>query len=140
MAQDPKKEAKEIERTSLKDKLKQVSPEKKAPLKKVAEMGKPSLMPKFEAAMQKERDFVLNRAKLREEAEEMGKENRYSRMAKDIKGENYPALDSEKFNDWRKKQSIMSAAERGNKNAILKELNNMKSPKLKSMSKNKLKY
>jgi hypothetical protein len=73
MAQDPKKEAKEVERTSLKDKLKQVSPEKKAPLKKVAEMGKPSLMPKFEAAMQKERDFVLNRAKQREES---GKENK----------------------------------------------------------------
>jgi hypothetical protein len=73
MAQDPKKEAQEVERISLKDKLKQVSSEKKAPLKKATEMGKPSLMPKFEAAMQKERDFVLNRAKQREEAEMGGK-------------------------------------------------------------------
>lgn len=114
MAQDPKKEAKEIERTSLKDKLKQVSQEKKAPLKKATEMGKPSLMPKFEAAMQKERDFVLNRAKERD-----------------------------KDPDWYKKEAIMQKEKSGIfdafKPSMVKDIERYKKP-LKSMSKNKLKY
>lgn len=50
--------------------------------KEVGEMGKPSLKAKFEAAMQKERDFVLNRAKKREEGKE-----RLTRMVKDVKEE-----------------------------------------------------
>lgn len=67
MMQDPKKEARDYEKTSLKDKLKQYSTVKKAPLKEITEMGKPNLKAKFEAAMQKERDFVLNRAKQRDQ-------------------------------------------------------------------------
>jgi hypothetical protein len=54
MAQDIKKETQEIERSSLKDKIKQASKYKKASLKEVGEMGKPSLKAKFEAAMQKQ--------------------------------------------------------------------------------------
>jgi hypothetical protein len=54
MAQDIKKETQEIERSSLKDKIKQASKYKKASLKEVGEMGKPSLKAKFESAMQKE--------------------------------------------------------------------------------------
>jgi phosphopentomutase len=113
MQQDPNKD---IQKPSVKEKLARSSTKKKVG---VGEMGKPDLKANFEAAMQKERNTVLNRAKLREEDK---------------------SQDVGKFNDWYKKQSIMSAAERGNKNAILKEFNNMKSPKLKSMSKNKLKY
>jgi hypothetical protein len=54
MAQDIKKETQEIERSSLKDKIKQASKYKKASLKEVGEMGKPSLKAKFEDAMQKQ--------------------------------------------------------------------------------------
>jgi hypothetical protein len=43
--------------------------EKKPNNRKVGETGGPGLMSKFEEAMQKERDFVLNRAKQREKAE-----------------------------------------------------------------------
>jgi hypothetical protein len=71
MQQDPKKEPKDYEKPSVKQKLKQYSANKKAPVKQVGEMGKPSLKAEFEADMQKERDFVLKRAKQREEAEKM---------------------------------------------------------------------
>lgn len=54
MAQDPKKEVKDYEKPSLKDKLKQYGKEKKSPLKEVGEMGKPSLRANFESAMQKQ--------------------------------------------------------------------------------------
>ena len=53
MSQDPKKELKEIEKLSIKEKLKQYRPEKKAS-KEVGEMGKPSLKAEFEDAMQKQ--------------------------------------------------------------------------------------
>lgn len=43
--------------------------EKKPNNRKIGETGKPSMASKFEEAMQKERDFVLNRAKQREKAE-----------------------------------------------------------------------
>lgn len=43
--------------------------EKKPNNRKVGETGKPSMASKFEEAMQKERDTVLNRAKKREAAE-----------------------------------------------------------------------
>jgi hypothetical protein len=71
MQQDPKKEPKDYKKPSVKQKLKQYSANKKASVKQVGEMGKPSLKAEFEADMQKERDFVLKRAKQREEAEKM---------------------------------------------------------------------
>jgi hypothetical protein len=43
--------------------------EKKPNNRKIGETGKPSMASKFEEAMQKERDTVLNRAKQREQAE-----------------------------------------------------------------------
>ena len=43
--------------------------EKKPNNRKIGETGKPSMAREFEEAMQKERDFVLNRAKQREKAE-----------------------------------------------------------------------
>jgi hypothetical protein len=117
MQQDPKKGAKDYEKPSVKQKLAQSSSKKKVG---VGEMGKPDLKAGFEAAMQKERDFVLNRAKIREEArdaaEKMGR------------GE------------------IMRAANEASKNIILNKINdiNSKGTKLlKSMSKEglkKLKY
>ena len=110
MLQDPKKELKEIEKLSIKEKLKQYRPEKKAS-KEVGEMGKPSLKAEFEDAMQKERDFVLNRAKERD-----------------------------KYPDWSVREAINSSASIAKKNAVVKELNKKLSSKLKSMSKNKLKY
>lgn len=98
MQQDPKKEPKDYEKPSVKQKLKQYSANKKAPVKQVGEMGKPSLKAEFEADMQKERDFVLNRAKIREEArdaaEKMGRGNmieRISSFVKDVK-ESKPKL------------------------------------------------
>lgn len=100
MMQDPKKD---IKKPSVKEKLARFSVKEKVG---VGEMGKPDLKAGFEAAMQKERNFVLNRAKERE---------------KD------PA--------WYKKEAINSSASIANKNAIIKELNKMKSSKLKSMIK-----
>lgn len=82
--QDPKKESKDIQKPSLKDKLKQYNKDKKDPLKGGTEMGKPSLKAGFEDAMQKERDFVLNRAKKREAAEKMGRE-KLTRFVKEVK-------------------------------------------------------
>ena len=79
MQQDPKKD---IKKPSVKEKLARSSAKKK----EVGEMGKPSLKAEFEADMQKERDFVLNRAKQREEAE-MGSKEKMIRMAsRDKKG------------------------------------------------------
>jgi hypothetical protein len=100
MLQDPKKELKEIEKLSIKEKLKQYRPEKKAS-KEVGEMGKPSLKAEFEDAMQKERDFVLNRAKERDkdpdwynkeaimQKEKMAGRERLTRFVKDVKGDIY---------------------------------------------------
>lgn len=76
MQKDPNKD---IQKPSVKDRLKR---------KEVGEMGKPSLKAEFEADMQKERDFVLNRAKQREEAEKISSGNmieRLSRFVKDVK-------------------------------------------------------
>ena len=82
--------------------------------KEVGEMGKPSLKAKFEAAMQKERNTVLNRAKERD-----------------------------KDPDWYKKEAIMQKEKSGIfdafKPSIVKDIERYKKP-LKSMSKNKLKY
>ena len=85
MQQDPNKD---IKKPSVKEKLARSSAKKK----EVGEMGKPSLKAEFEADMQKERDFVLNRAKIREEArdaaEKMGRGNmieRISSFVKDVK-------------------------------------------------------
>ena len=61
MQQDPKKGAKDYEKPSVKQKLAQSSSKKK-----VGEMGKPDFKAGFEAAMQKERNTVLNRAKERD--------------------------------------------------------------------------
>jgi hypothetical protein len=71
MQQDPKKEAKDYEKLSVKDKLKQYKESRKAPLKDFkagleASMQNQRNKAAFEAAMQKERDFVLNRAKQRD--------------------------------------------------------------------------
>lgn len=63
MLQDPKKEAKEIQKPSVKERLARYSPKKKVG---VGEMGKPDFKSGFEAAMQKERNTVLNRAKERD--------------------------------------------------------------------------
>jgi len=94
MQQDPK----DYKKPSVKDRLKRDSAPKKAPVKQVGEMGRPSLKAEFEADMQKERDFVLNRAKIREEArdaaEKMGRGNmieRISSFVKDVK-ESKPKL------------------------------------------------
>jgi len=63
MQQDPKKGAKDYEKPSVKQKLAQSSSKKKVG---VGEMGKPDFKAGFEAAMQKERNTVLNRAKERD--------------------------------------------------------------------------
>jgi hypothetical protein len=139
MQQDPKKGAKDYEKPSVKEKLAQYSSKKKVG---VGEMGKPDLKAGFEAAMQKERNTVLNRAKLREEDK---------------------SQDVEKFREWTKKESIRSARENMNRDirsGFIKAKEDMvpdmskediqkyiksatpykyKKP-LKSMSKNKLKY
>jgi hypothetical protein len=60
MMQDPKKD---IKKPSVKEKIAQYSPKKKVG---VGEMGKPDFKAGFEAAMQKERNTVLNRAKERD--------------------------------------------------------------------------
>lgn len=124
MMQDPNKD---IQKPSVKEKLARYSAKKKVG---VGEMGKPDLKAGFEAAMQKERDFVLNRAKKREEGKE-----RLTRMVKDVKGEDYPASDSKKFDEWVKKNNIISASEQKRRSEII---NAMKP--LKSMSKPKGKY
>jgi hypothetical protein len=117
MQQDPKKGAKDYEKPSVKEKLAQYSSKKKVG---VGEMGKPDLKAGFEAAMQKERNTVLNRAKQREEAD------------KD--------RDSE-YREFAKRESFRSALAAENKNVLLNKMNNnIKVSKLKSMSKNKLKY
>jgi hypothetical protein len=108
MQQDPKKGAKDYEKPSVKQKLAQSSAKKKVG---VGEMGKPDFKAGFEAAMQKERDFVLNRAKERD-----------------------------KYPDWYVREAVNSSASIAKKNAVVKELNKKLSSKLKSMSKNKLKY
>ena len=81
MQQDPNKD---IKKPSVKEKLARSSAKKKD----VGEMGKPRLKAEVEADMQKERDFVLNRAKQRESAEKIGSGNmieRFSRFVKDVK-------------------------------------------------------
>jgi hypothetical protein len=83
MQQDPKKGAKDYEKPSVKQKLAQSSSKKKVG---VGEMGKPDLKAGFEAAMQKERNTVLDRAKK-----------------------------SEDFSEWAKKESIRSARESQNR-------------------------
>ena len=92
------KEEREMDRPTVKDRLKRDIAPKKPPVKHVGEMGKPSLKAEFEADMQKERDFVLKRAKIREEArdaaEKMGRGNmveRISSFVKDVK-ESKPKL------------------------------------------------
>ena len=92
------KEERDMDRPTVKDRLKRDIAPKKPPVKQVGEMGKPSLKAEFEADMQKERDFVLNRAKIREEArdaaEKMGRGNmveRISSFVKDVK-ESKPKL------------------------------------------------
>ena len=136
MQKDPNKD---IQKPSVKEKLARSSAKKKVG---VGEMGKPDLKANFEAAMQKERNTVLNRAKLREEDE---------------------SQDVGKFREWTKKESIRSAREnmnRGIRSGFIKVKEDMvpdmpkediqkyiksatpykyKKP-LKSMSKNKLKY
>jgi hypothetical protein len=138
MQQDPKKEPKDYKKPSVKDRLKRDSAPKKAPVKQVGEMGKPSLKAEFEADMQKERDFVLNRAKIREEArdaaEKMGR-GEIMRMAKDIKGGDYPATNIEEFSGWMNKQKNSAASELKRKSEIIKAMK-----PLKSMSKPKEKY
>lgn len=104
MLQDPKKEAKEIQKPSVKERLARYSPKKKVG---VGEMGKPDFKSGFEAAMQKERNTVLNRAKERD-----------------------------KDPDWYNKEAAMAEAEKANKIALIKKFN-MKSSKLKSMYKSK---
>lgn len=79
MQKDPNKD---IQKPSVKEKLARSSAKKKVG---VGEMGKPDLKANFEAAMQKERNTVLNRAKQREDA---GKE-RMTRMVKDVREEKY---------------------------------------------------
>ena len=102
MQKDPNKD---IQKPSVKEKLARSSAKKKVG---VGEMGKPDFKAGFEAAMQKERNTVLNRAKERD-----------------------------KDPDWRKKEALL----RFDKNALLDKMNsNIKTSKLKSMSKNKLKY
>ena len=102
MQKDPNKD---IQKPSVKEKLARSSAKKKVG---VGEMGKPDFKSGFEAAMQKERNTVLNRAKERD-----------------------------KDPDWRKKEALL----RFDKNALLDKMNsNIKTSKLKSMSKNKLKY
>ena len=92
------KEERDMDRPTVKDRLKRDIAPKKPPVKQVGEMGKPSLKAEFEADMQKERDFVLKRAKIREEArdaaEKMGRGNmveRISSFVKDVK-ESKPKL------------------------------------------------
>jgi hypothetical protein len=125
MQQDPKKGAKDYEKPSVKQKLAQSSAKKKVG---VGEMGKPDFKAGFEAAMQKERDFVLNRAKKRDAAEMM-------RMAKDIKGVDYPATNIEEFSGWMNKQKKSAASDLKRKSEIIKAMK-----PLKSMSKPKGKY
>lgn len=83
MMQDPKKD---IQKPSVKEKLARYSANKKVG---VGEMGKPDLKAGFEAAMQKERDFVLNRAKKREE----DVRERLTRFVKDVKEVKAPLKD-----------------------------------------------
>lgn len=103
MQQDPKKD---IQKPSVKEKLARYSAKKKAG---VGEMGKPDLKAGFEAAMQKEKDFVLNRAKERD-----------------------------KDPDWYKKEAIMQKEKSrifdAFKPSIIKDIERYKKP-LKSMIK-----
>ena len=121
MLQDPKKEAKDIQKPSVKEKLARSSAKKKVG---VGEMGKPDFKSGFEAAMQKERNTVLNRAKERD-----------------------------KDPDWYKKEAIMQKEKMAGKEQLTRFVKNVRediSPDilkkdiykkpLKSMSKNKLKY
>ena len=114
MQKDPKKEPKDYEKPSVKEKLARSSAKKKVG---VGEMGKPDFKAGFESAMQKERNTVLNRAKerdkdpdwykkeaIRESLMRGGKENltrfvknvkeedgkeRLTRMVKDVRVEKY---------------------------------------------------
>lgn len=108
MQQDPNKD---IQKPSVKEKLARSSTKKKVG---VGEMGKPDFKAGFEAAMQKERNTVLNRAKERD-----------------------------KDPDWYKKEAIMQKEKSGIfdafKPSMVKDIERYKKP-LKSMSKNKLKY
>lgn len=90
MMQDPKKD---IQKPSIKERLARYSSKKKVG---VGEMGKPDFKAGFEAAMQKERNTVLNRAKQRDQDPDWykkevmmqkglgGKEN-LTRFVKDVK-------------------------------------------------------
>jgi hypothetical protein len=85
MLRGDRKEAGDIDKPSLKDKLNQYNKAKKSPLKEGTEMGKPSLKAGFESAMQKERDFVLNRAKKREDmASDIFKKDIYKKPLKSM--------------------------------------------------------
>jgi hypothetical protein len=96
MIQDPKKGAKDYEKPSVKEKLAQSSAKKKVG---VGEMGKPDFKAGFEAAMQKERNTVLNRAKERD-----------------------------KDPDWYKKEAVREAAsELNRKSEIIKAMKPLKS-------------
>ena len=109
MQKDPNKD---IQKPSVKEKLARSSTKKKVG---VGEMGKPDFKAGFEAAMQKERNTVLNRAKERD-----------------------------KDPDWYKKEAIMQKEKKSGifdafKPSMVKDIERYKKP-LKSMSKNKLKY
>jgi len=140
MMQDPKKD---IKKPSVKEKIAQYSPKKKVG---VGEMGKPDFKAGFEAAMQKERDFVLNRAKERDkdpdwykkeaimQKEKMAGRERLTRFVKDVK-EDYPTPNVEEFRGWMNKQKKSAASELNRKSEIIKAMK-----PLKSMSKPKGKY
>jgi ferritin len=78
--------------------------------KEVGEMGKPSLKAKFEAAMQKKFDSD-NKKKLPKDNSES-----LTRMVKNVREEK--DQDSEKFNDWYKKEAIREALSRGPKEKL----------------------
>jgi hypothetical protein len=104
MQQDPKKEPKDYEKPSLKEKLKQYSATKKMPSKEAANNDRLAFKAKFEDAMQKERDFVLNRAKQRDkdpdwykkeavrEVLSKGSKERLTRFVKDVKEGMAPSI------------------------------------------------
>jgi hypothetical protein len=143
MQQDPKKGAKDYEKPSVKQKLAQSSSKKKVG---VGEMGKPDFKAGFEAAMQKERNTVLNRAKERDkdpdwykkeavrEALSRGSKERLTRFVKDVR-EDYPTPNVEEFRGWMNKQKKSAASELNRKSEIIKAMK-----PLKSMSKPKGKY
>jgi hypothetical protein len=153
MLQDPKKEAKDIQKPSVKERLARYIPKKKVG---VGEMGKPDFKSGFEAAMQKERNTVLNRAKERDkdpdwykkesamQKERGGKEN-LTRFVKNVKEEDGKERLTRMVKDVKEVGigkailgNLESSAERlaGGAAKAIEKMSGLKKPKLlKSMSK-----